>query len=55
MVIHHPDDPQKSYNSGKPRTPFWEKAAVLVALALLIVNVCLLQTTNKSLQLTRDL
>jgi hypothetical protein len=38
LVFHPPIDSSKSDNSSKHETPSWEKAAVVVAIALLLVN-----------------
>jgi hypothetical protein len=39
---------EKTTEGSKKRTPFWEKAAVLVALGLLIVNICQMRSTEKA-------
>jgi hypothetical protein len=48
LVIHPPVDTSKSNNSGNHTTPFWEKAAVLVALGLLVVNTMQMCASKKS-------
>jgi hypothetical protein len=39
-------------NQPKERTPFWEKLAVLIALGLLVVNVCQLSLFRRQLEST---
>lgn len=48
LVIDSPINPHKSNNESKHKTPFWEKAAVLVALGLLLVNICQMRATQKA-------
>lgn len=38
LMVHSPVDTNQSKNSGQNKTPFWEKAAVVVAFGLLLVT-----------------
>jgi len=38
LAIHSPVDTNQSHDGGRDETPFWEKAAVIIAFGLLIVN-----------------
>jgi hypothetical protein len=48
LVIYPPIDTNKSDNGNKDKTPFWEKAAVLIALGLLVVNLFVALSANDS-------
>jgi hypothetical protein len=54
LVINSIVNPPGADNNHKRDTPFWEKAAVVVALGLLIVNIFLLHVTNKAATAAKD-
>ncbi len=48
LVINSIANPPDAENNRKPNTPLWEKAAVLAAFGLLVVNVLLWCSTKKA-------
>jgi hypothetical protein len=48
FTIHSPTDPSRAEDSSGHKTPWWEKAAVFVALGLLVVNTFQMCATKKS-------
>lgn len=48
LAIHPPIDPNQPRNGSKHKTPFWEKAAVVVAFGLLIVNFFQMRATKEA-------
>jgi hypothetical protein len=53
-IAHSPANTPDSKDGKNSGTPFWEKAAVVIALALLIVNICQTRATQKAADAARD-
>lgn len=53
-MVQSPRNPENARERRKRKTPWWEKAAVLVALGLLVVNFFQMRSTDKAARAAKD-